>query len=173
MFHLCLFGGHAGELGNRRKAYLTIFGGTQLRWPSIAKQMVALHQPGPLPGGPATQCFLTIFGRTEITAPTLANEFLDLQNALRSGQLTLDDWDRSVVRIGETRRAASLTLFGSFDGDRVPGEDAELDDLALNRHLGYISDEAAELIMRAVGTRGTSRAAVVRQAVATTMARVC
>jgi hypothetical protein len=171
MFHLCLFGGHAGELDARRKIYLTVFGGCELRWPSIAKQMSALRQRGaPLDAGPA-QYFLTLFGGTEISAPTLAHEFLDLQSALRAGQLTLDDWDRSIVRIGDLRRAGSLTLFGSFNGDGVPGEDAELEDLALNRHLGYISDEAAELLMRAVGARGSSRAAVVRQAVATTLSR--
>jgi hypothetical protein len=171
MFHLCLFGSQAGELDARRKFYLTAFGGCELRWPSIAKQITALRQRGAAPDASATQFFLTLFGGTEISAPTLAHEFLDLQSALRAGQLTLDDWDRSIVRLGDIRRSGSLTLFGSFNADRVPGEDAELDDLALNRHLGYINEEAAELLMRAVGARGASRAAVVRQAVATTMAR--
>lgn len=171
MFHLCLFGGQTGELDARRKAYLTAFGSCELRWPTIAKQITALRQSGAPAEAAPTQYFLTLFGGTDITAPTLAHEFLDLQSALRSGQLTLDDWDRSIVRIGDLRRGGSLTLFGSFNGDGVPGEDAELDDLALNRHLGYVSDEAAELLMRAVGARGSSRAAVVRQAVATTMVR--
>jgi hypothetical protein len=171
MFHLCLFGGQAGELDAQQKVYLTAFGGCELRWPTIAKQMTALRQRGTPSAAAPIQYFLTLFGGTEITAPTLAHEFLDLQNALRSGQLTLDDWDRSIVRIGDIRRSGSLTLFGNFNGDGLPGEDAELDDLALNRHLGYISDEAAELLMRAVGARGSSRAAVVRQAVATTMVR--
>ena len=57
-----------------------------------------------------------------------------------------------------------------IDGDNLPSEDDELEDLALNRHLGYITEQASELLMQAIGQRGSSRGAVVRQAIAVAMA---
>ena len=168
MFHLCLFGGQGGQLSSERKVYFTMFGACELKLPTTAKQMLEMRRSGkPSPA----HFFVTLFGGTSITSPTLAQEYLDLQNALRSGQLNLDDWDRSIVQIGNASRSASLTLFGAFGADELPSEDDELEDLALNRHLGYVSDEASELLMRAVGQGGSSRGAVVRQAIAVTLAQ--
>ena len=170
MIHLCLFGGQGGQLSAEKKVYLTLFGGCDLRWPTIAKQMVDMRQSGKSGTSSPTHVFITLFGGTDVTAPTLAQEYLDLQSTLRGNQLTLDDWDRSIVQVGGLRRNASLTLFGGFDGDNLPSEDDELEDLALNRHLGYITEQASELLMQAIGQRGSSRGAVVRQAIAVAMA---
>ncbi len=171
MLHLCLFGGHGGQLSNERRIYLTMFGGCDLRWPTLAKQLIEFIQRGTGQPRPFGHVFITLFGGTDITAPTLAQEYLDLQSALRSGQVSLADWDRNIVRLGDSaQRGASLTLFGGYSGDELPSEDQELDELALNRHLGYLNDETSELLMRGVGQRGSSRAAVVRQAVATALA---
>ena len=46
MIHLCLFGGQGGQLSAEKKVYLTLFGGCDLRWPTIAKQMVDMRQSG-------------------------------------------------------------------------------------------------------------------------------
>ena len=145
MFHLCLFGGHGGELSADRKLYLTMFGGCEVLRPTLAKQMLVLRHSGRGRSGPPLHVFITLFGGTDVTAPTLAQEYLDLQNALRAGQLTLEQWDRDIAELGQAFRSASLTLFGGFDDAKLPSEDQELEDLALNRHLGYLSDAAGDL----------------------------
>lgn len=170
MFHLCLFGGQSGQLADDKRVYVTILGGCSLRWPTFARQISELRQRG-APNAATPYFFVTLLGSTDVAAPTLAEEYVDLQNALRAGQLTLDDWDRSVAHVGSFRSSGSLTLFAGFDGDCLPSEDQELEDLALNRHLGYIPDAAAELLIRAIGQRGASRAAAVRQAVAAALAQ--
>ena len=170
MFQWCMFGGYEGRWGPEAKIYFTMFGGCELRWPTIAKQMVDIRHSDKFGGSSPTHVFVTMFAGTEVTTPTLAQEYLDLRSALHSGQLTLDDWDRATIQIAGLRRSGSFTLFGSFDGDSLPNEDDELEDLALNRHLGYLSNEVSELLMRAVGQRGPSRAAAVRQAVAVALA---
>jgi hypothetical protein len=99
--------------------------------------------------------------------PTLAQEYLALHEALRTRALTLAEWDRQLAQptTSDTLQLHSFTLFGAFDGDGVPGEDEEVDDLSMQRHLGHIPDEAVEVLMRAIGQPGPQRLAAVRQAV--------
>jgi hypothetical protein len=173
MIHLSIFGSHGGTLSAARRLYITAFGGCELRVATVAKQIVERRQQGhATPQGPG-HIFVTLFGGTALKLPTLAQEYLDLQEQLRAGLLTLTDWDRAVGQLsgGNTWSAGSLTLFGSFSGEELPSEDEELDDLALNRQLGYIPDEALDLLMQGVGLRGSSRPAVVRQALASALAK--
>jgi hypothetical protein len=170
MIRICLFGGQGGQLPTDRRIYFTMFGTTELRWPTVARQISDMRQAGTGARQRPPHVFVTIFGGTVIKAPTLANEYLELQSALRSGRLTLDDWDRALGTLDNQSRGPSLTLFGGFDDAEVPGEDEELEGLALNRHLGYLSPEASDILLGAVGQRGSSRAAAVRQALATAMA---
>ncbi|MFH1748824.1 MAG: hypothetical protein ABIG44_17460 [Planctomycetota bacterium] len=172
MIHLCLFGGQGGQIGDGRKVYMTLFGGCEVRRPTVARQLVEAQQHGQTNSTTTGPFFITFFGGTSVKAPTLAQEYLDLQDALRSGILTMDQWDRTIARVfGQFRPLGSLTLFGSFDGDELPSEDEELDDMALNRHLGQIPDDAVDLLMPAVGQRGATRTASVRQALASTLAQ--
>jgi hypothetical protein len=167
MIQFCMFGGHTGQFEAARRIHITIFGGCDLIRPTIAKQVSAMKQQGgPQRGGPSRveHFFATIFGGTTLRLPTLAAELLDLQNALRSGELTLADWDRLSGALTRQENISTLTLFGGFDSDELPGEDKELEDLALNRHLGYISEDASDVLMQAIGHRGPSRAAAARQA---------
>lgn len=170
MIHLCIFGGQDGQLTSGRKVYFTLFGACELRRPTTAKQIIDARQRGQPDAARTSHFFITLFGATGLKAPTLAQEYLGLQDALRAGLLTLDDWDRTIARVADANRhAASLTLFGRFDTEDLPSENEELDDLALNRHLGHIPDEAVDLIMPAIGQRGSTRPAVVRQALAATL----
>ncbi len=170
MIHLCIFGGQGGQLSSGRKVYFTLFGACELLRPTTAKQIIEARQGGPSDAASMSHFFITLFGGTSLKLPTLAQEYLDLQDGLRAGLLTLDEWDRTIARVaGSVRPLGSLTLFGGFDGDELPSEDDELDALALNRHLGQISDQAVDLMMPAVGQRGSTRPAIVRQALAATL----
>jgi hypothetical protein len=168
MAHFCMFGSNDGPLVPGRDFYITIFGGSDLKRLPAASQMAELRGRAPSEREQAQYTFCTLFGGTTLTWPTLAEEYLALRDALRARTLTLEDWDWFVARPGGPGpvRAVSLTLFGSFEGDVVPREEKELDDLSLQRHLGQIPEAAVQLLMLAVGQTGVQRLAAVRQAVA-------
>lgn len=168
MFHFCIFGGQGGELSPDKKVYVTIFGACELKRPTVARQIIEMRQASRQPDRHPMRFFLTVCGATELQAPTLAEEYIDLQDALRAGLLTLEEWDRSVARIGSSDdfRASSFTLLGGFSTSELPSEDEELERLALNRHLGTIPEPASRALMLAVGRGGSQRPAAVRQAVA-------
>ena len=156
---------------------ITLFGGTEIQLATYAKRLAALlrsrfaHSETHAPRKP-TGVFFTAFGGVDVTPPTLAEEVVALQQALRAGEFTLEQWDQYVGVLDEDVDAAAFTLFGSFEANAVPKEDAELETLAFNRHVGYISDEAAEVLMPAIGYRGGTRANAVRQAVAVETVRL-
>lgn len=172
MISFCMFGAQGGQFSPDKRVYITVFGSCELKRPTIARRVVEGKDHDSTRDKPRTQYFVTIFGTTELKTPTLAEEYIDLQDALRSGMITMDDWDRAVTRFGglDRWRSASFTLFGSFGGDELPSEEEELDALALNRHLGHIPDEAGKLLILAMGQSGSQRPAAVRQALATAAA---
>jgi hypothetical protein len=167
MAHFSMFGSNDGQLVPGRDFYITIFGGSDLKRLPAASQIAELRQRPAFERDQSQYIFCTLFGGTTLTWPTLAEEYLALRDALRAGTITLDDWDRSVARPGGPGplRTLSLTLFGSFDGDVLPREEKELDDLSLQRHLGQIPEAAVQLLMLAIGQAGGQRLAAVRHAV--------
>ncbi|MGD8451436.1 MAG: hypothetical protein PVJ57_06420 [Phycisphaerae bacterium] len=172
MIHLCIFSGHNAPLAPGRRVYLTVFGGADLSRPTLAKQMIERFRRQQAGDTVPGHFFITLFGGVSIKVPTLAEEFLDLQHAVRGGQLTLTQWDQALAEVGHYNvwPLGSLTLFGGYDAEELPSENTEVEQIAQSRHLGYLSDEAATLLAGAIGTRGTPRGTVVRQAVATSMA---
>lgn len=172
MAHLCIFGSREGRFNPRETVYISIFAGAKLKRSTAAVEIANLpRDPSKSPRSPIC-FFLTVFSGVELTSPTLAEEFLALFDALRAGTLTLDDWDRYVAHVGDGDRfhAHSLTLFGGLDTESVPGEDKELDDLSLQRHLAHIPEAAVQILMLAVGQQGPARLAAIREAAATAMA---
>lgn len=164
MFQFCMFGGHEGPLANEpRKIYVTLFGGSELRVGTLASQIAAARNGG----FDRRYFFFTMFGGASLKLPTLADEYNDLLDALRTGVLNLDEWDRIAGHIAAYNRIyiGSFTLFGGFDGAELPGEDEEIDRLALCFQLGQINDAARKVLMSGIGQSGPQRAAVVRQAV--------
>jgi len=167
MLQFCAFGGYEGPLSAEKKCCFTIFGGCTLRRPTLARQMIIARRVGagqvPIP----KMIFITLFGATEIKAPTLAEEFLDMREAIRSGLLHVDDWDRHMAEVERYNSAAllSLTLFGAFGESELPSEDEEIEGLALQRHFGNISEDSGRLLEMGVGQNGAQRHAVIRQAV--------
>ncbi|MCG3128637.1 MAG: hypothetical protein CHACPFDD_03526 [Phycisphaerae bacterium] len=168
MIHFCIFGGHEGMVSSDNRFYVTIFGGSELRVPTVARQIIEARR-GERSEKPSRRCiFITIFGGTSLRAPTLAEEYLELNDALRSGAITLSDWDLAVGRLGarQSIRYGSFTFCGGFEGNELPSEEEELDGLALNQHLGQIPESIGKLLMLGVGQKGVSRPAIVRQAIA-------
>jgi len=169
MVHFCVFGGHSGELAPGRRVYVTLFGGCELKRPTLAKQVLEMRSRGGVQQAPRGQhVFITICGATELKVPTLAEEFIDLQDALTSGLIKPEEWDWAVSQLAavETRSVGSFTLFGAFESSTLPEEDEELDALALSSYVGRLSEAAVQMLRLGVGQSGSNRSAVVRQAVA-------
>ncbi len=168
MAHFCMFAGHEGVLSADGGVYITVFGGSDLRRPPLARHIAERRPRG---NAPSESFFLTFCGGTSLIWPTLAEEFLALRNAVRGGTLSLAEWDQWVGR-GDGQgplHTHSLTLFGSFEADTLPAEDKELDDLTLQQHLGHIPEVAVQTLMLAIGQRGAQRLSAVRHAVATAL----
>jgi hypothetical protein len=171
MAHFSMFGSNDGQLVPGRDFFITIFGGSNLKRLPAASQITELRQQPAHQRSQPQYTFCTLFGGTTLTWPTLAEEFLALRDALRAGTMTLEDWDRYVAQPGGPGplRTLSLTLFGGFDGDVLPREDQELDDLSLQRHLGQIPEQALQTLMLAIGRTGVQRLTAIRQAVLAAM----
>ncbi len=147
MIHFTIFGGTETTLGPNLRICLTLFGGTELRRPTVARQILTNKRQGrseSISGKFAfkNRCLVvTLFGATEVLCPTLAEEFLDLKSLLASEQITSTEWDRAVSRITEEESGVdfiTLTLFGGF-GLEYPSRSSELERIDKQRELGLIS----------------------------------
>jgi len=167
MIHFCMFGGHKGRISSGEMIYVSIFGGCELKQPTLARRIAETRRRQSA-GSPVRRrnFFINIFGGASITHPTLAEEYLDLQDALRSGIFTLSEWDMEVAQLcSESVTCGSFSFCGGFDGDRLPSDQEEIEGLALNRHLGHITSDAGKALECGIGQAGAQRVAVVRQAV--------
>ncbi|MFQ5413051.1 MAG: hypothetical protein ACE5E6_01195 [Phycisphaerae bacterium] len=167
MIHVSIFGGYQGWLHADKRLFLTLFGATSVQRQTLAKQIIARREHerhgDPLPQRPL---FITLFGAASIRAPTLAEEYIDLRDMLDSGALTMQEWDRSLATLARWEPTpASLSLFGGFSEHELPSETAEVDAIAIQRHLGSLSEPAARVLQLGIGQATTDRRAVVRQAV--------
>jgi len=169
MLQLCMFGGYEGCLGPESRVYFTMFGGCNLRRPTLARQLLAAQQENQAEVRQGRKVFITIFGGTDITSPTLAEEFIDLREAVRAGTLDPNRWDKYMTELAREERKTilSFTLFGGFDEANLPTEDQEVESLALQRHLGTISEESGGVLEMGVGQGGAQRRTVIQQAVLT------
>lgn len=148
MIHFTIFGGTEAALTPSLRICLTLFGGTELRRPTIARQILTSKRQGrseSISGKFAlkNRCLVvTFFGATEVQCPTLAEEFLDLKALLASEQITASEWDRAVSRLTEEESGVdfiTLTLFGGF-GLEYPSRSGELERIDKQRELGLISE---------------------------------
>ena len=93
----------------------------------------------------------------------------DLREMITSCLLPREEWERSLAELGQAGGAlASLTIFGGFDECELPGEDEEVDSLAVQRHLGNISESAGQALQYGIGRGGAERTATVRRAILAT-----
>lgn len=188
MFQVTIFSGHQGEFRPDKWFYLTLFGSLDLVRPTIARQIIAerqllrdqaAFQDKPLmsrmmeererPRGAAKPFFLTLFGSVDIKCPTVAAEFVDCKEMIRSGLLTMEDWERAMADRGRSQPSvASFTVFGGFDECELPSENEEIDSLAVQRHLGIIPESAGKVLEFGIGHRGSERQATVHRALMAT-----
>ena len=166
MLQLCIFGGYEGPLAPEKKCCFTVFGGCTLRRPTLARQMIANERVSAGKAPTPRMIFITIFGATNIKCPTLAEEFVDLREAIHNGALDANRWDFYVAELDRWSSSSlmSLTLFGGFEETELPGDDEEIEGLALQRHLGNIGEESGRILEMGVGQSGTQRRSVLQQA---------
>lgn len=187
MPHFCLFAGSEAIMDPGGSVAITLFGGMTLKKPPLAHVLVEQtmrrsaparrtfgaddHDPQPFirinSGAWSGNFVFTVFGGTEVRWPTLAEEFLALKEAVSGGLLTLADWDRALGRGGaHITRIGSFTVCAGLEAYKLPPEDKEIDDLALQRHLGHIPPRVMDMLILGVGQLGVPRFATVRRAVA-------
>lgn len=168
MIHVCIMSGQDGYLASDNKFYFTLMGACDLICPTLARQIVAKRERERNgTSRPPRQFFLTIMGATEITAPTLAQEFLDFKDLLQSGAIAMADWDRHSGEIGRADvSVGSWKLMGHFSDSELPSDDDEVNALALQRHLGNISEAEGTALQYGIGQRGAQRRSAVRRAIA-------
>ena len=160
-------GGHEGRIRPERKFYFTLMGACEMTRQTVARQILARRQQEKegverVP----RQFFITLMGATEIKCPTLAEEFLDLRQMIGSGALSIEDWDRAMVDLGKTDvSVAAFTLMAGFSENELPSEEEEIEGLAVQRHLGNISDSAGNVLQFGIGRRDAERRATIRRAV--------
>jgi len=169
MIQFCIMGGYEGLIRPEKKIYVTLMGGCELKRSTVARQILfqrrldaeGVRRPG-------RQFFLTIMGGVEITCPTLAEEFIDLREMVSSGALSMSDWDRAMADLGRTEVSyASFTLMGGFGENALPSEEQEIESLAVQRHLGNISESAGEVLQYGIGQHDGERRATLRRAILT------
>ncbi len=167
MIQVTIFSGHEGRLRFDKYFYLTLFAGCEMIRPTVARQLLASRKSKGDGLSPArTPFFLTVFGGASIKSPTLVEEFIELREMLAAGLLSMDDWDRAMGDIsGADGNVASFTLFGGFDECELPSLDEEVDSLAVQRHLGAISESAGQTLQYAIGQKGSERRSAVRRAI--------
>jgi len=167
MIQFCVMGGYEGRIRSEAKVYVTFMGGCELKRATVARQILTqrLHEREGKTQAPR-QFFLTIMGGVQITCPTLAEEFIDLREMINSGALSMDDWDRAMADLGRSDISiASFTLMGGFAENELPSEEQEIESLAVQRHLGTISDSAGQVLQFGVGRRDAERRATLRRAI--------
>lgn len=169
MVHLCICAGQGGEIEPGRHFYITLFGGTELKRPTLAKMLLKARERGEKVA-PTVAYFITMFGGVDVMQPTLAEEFSDLQAALRSGELTLEEADRALSDGHGLLRTWKLTIFGGCDTASVPAEEEELDSLAMLKHAGLIPPGGEQTLMLGIGRGGAQRIGVVRNALRQSLA---
>ena len=165
-----MLGGYEGRLRNDKRVYLTLFAGSDLQRPTLARNILAQRSSGQgFSHAQPRPWIVTFMGGTEIKAPTLVEEYLDLRDLVSGGQLSWGDVDRYLAQVdqGQESSYVTVTLFGGLSEDALPTENREIEALALQRHLGNLSERCGEILQMGIGLSHAERRAVIRKAVMT------
>jgi hypothetical protein len=86
---------------------------------------------------------------------------------IQSGALSMNEWDHYMAELDKSGQDIfSFTLMGGFEECELPEENEEIESLALQHHLGNISERAVHALKYAVGRRDSERRAAIRRALA-------
>lgn len=124
MLHLSIFSGTEAEMPPAGFTSLTIFGASELRRPTLAREILNHRARKDAPKSRWSWLFgsdenfvVTIFGASEVRAPTLVEEHTALSALLRSGQIRREEIpaliDGIEARLGGSGAYRTFTLFGS------------------------------------------------------------
>lgn len=172
MFHFTIFGGSEVTLSGTCKIIVTIFGGTDIRKPTLAKRLMqeklsyqaeAETAPKPATIGDLLMglsrprrrghFILTMFGAAEIKPPSLAEEFIDMRELIASGLVGESTWDQLVGRLyqmGDMDGISSCTLFGAM-GEEPLADEEEIKRIQSARELGLITSDEERALRSVVG----------------------
>ncbi len=188
MVHFSMFGGTETLLSPNLWMCVTIFAGTELKRPTMARQILNIKQRlrAGLPVEPRTagfslarfgggqrsavprrsRCFcLTLFGATELQCPTLAEEFVDLKSLLGSEGITPDEWRVAMPLLAEEDGGVdfvTVTMFGGF-GVEYPSRKEEVEKLEEHLELGLLSQSERDSLARLTSYAPKDARAMLRQ----------
>lgn len=158
MIHFTIFGGTDTELTANLRVCLTVFGATEIRRPTLAKQILNAKRRSRSEtyGGKFAlrkRCLaVTFFGGTTIHCPTLAEEFLDLKALLAAETITPQEWDRAVSRLSEEEGGVefiTLTVFAGF-GVEFPSKSDEIARIEKQGEVGLITQREQNALLQMV-----------------------
>ncbi len=145
MFHFTVCGGSEVTLTGGGQFIVTLFGGTDVRKPTLAKRLmrekhalvtqnpdpnykpnnldkILNHLQGNSPSGSPlankrrSTFILTICGGVEIKPPSIAEEFMDMRELVSSGLIDPNEWDQLVGRLYQMGELDSISSFTLFGG---------------------------------------------------------
>lgn len=172
MVHFTMFGGSEVKMSRETRVIITIFGGTEIYKPTLARRLLRekhVANPGSAgpPGALATMrhemsaaqlrrnniVLFTLFGSAEIKPPSLAEEFMDMRELVSSGLITKDQWDQLLARIhdkGDMDGISSFTLFGGLNESPLSDEE-EIKKIRSAQELGLINSNEEQALRSVVG----------------------
>ncbi len=147
MFHYTIFAGSEAQMSPKGFTAVTLFGGAELKRPTLAQRVLTLEDEEPSSDGwwtrltdPSRNTVLTMFGSTELLQPTLMEEYSALRSLISTGVLTPADLQtrlRTLLAREKKQDMTTITLFGAFE-DTMPSRKRQLKALAQGEKAGLI-----------------------------------
>lgn len=161
MFHLTLFGANQAEMPPAGLTALTMFGGSELIRPTLARRIVHLRNAPPHRSrlrrwlGLERNLVLTMFAGTEVRTPTLLEEFAALRALLDTGAVAAEECRDLLQRLAVDGRTddtyTCVTLFGGTVLRR-PSVARERKALENARDSGLLTEQQYTQLDRAVAS---------------------
>jgi hypothetical protein len=172
MIHFTAFGATQAEISPGGFTAVTVFGGAELRRPTLAKRIMqrrAEQRRAPSTWekwlGMDRSIAITLFGGTEIIAPTLVEEYAALRNLLTSGAITREECRDMLDSLGreDDGDISRLTFFGACT-QQSPKASNEKKALDVAESAGMIDAGIRAQLMQAIGCPPDTAAEVVLRA---------
>ncbi len=181
MFHFTIFGGSEVTINGGGQLILTLCGGTDIRRPTLAKQIMqekhrlmteqTVRPQGDEPSDVQgmlhffdrralgshrprrrSTFVLTICGGVEIKPPSIAEEFMEMRELVASGLITEEEWDQLIGRLYQFGEL-EVSSFTLMGGmEEVSLSEAEeLRKIQGANELGLISEDEQTALRSVVG----------------------
>ncbi len=158
MFHFTMFGGSEAQITTANMTAITIFGGADLKRPTLAQrvlQLAASEDPESESSirrpGPRSFAF-TMFGGTDVKHPLLMEEYSAIHGLVATQLLRREEIQSMIAEIlaqDAHYKVGSFTLFGGFS-DKRPNRKAQFRALREGEEAGLISVAHCEELERMV-----------------------